>query len=417
MSRLDLPAQERVETTKYPILNPATQDSTQFKLHDELYKEAKSKGPYLPLDKVTDEEKQYMLSIRPSDELSDKLNAVLGEIRKEQTDKWTDIKNVVNSQGSSPQDAIRLAVARDRVVMIGEQHTLLGTNPTRIDLANLARQVREAGVTHLAVELPQSMQGVFNEFHKRPGEPMQRILEEMKVKKQISKEDYDVLQKMITLCPDLAQLWSNFRNWGIQIACVDDTMQSTGLAREQHMANAVMDIVKENANNKVIFVAGNLHAIDTHGKAPMEDRRAAELLRDSLAQRGDSMSTFVSILGAQEGDMLSLYPLAKSLTRAVSVPTHDKAGNENAVADLNMLKIGMPGLYTQMGNFDNILLYPPARKNLSSSMRIADSPSPESDTLKVAPRVMLPLADSASPQVKNLQEPTVSGLPVLELVG
>lgn len=386
-------------------------------MHDDSYpKNPPTKKQYIVVaTKPTDEEQQYMMAIKPSKDLSSKLDEVLDEIKKQQSDKWNEIKNVLNTQGSDPKDAIQGAVIRNRVVLIGEQHTLLGSNPARLDLAGMVTELRGSGLTHLAVELPSSMQNVFDEFHRRPGENMTQVLQEMKDSKKLSQDDFEMLNKMVTLCPDLAYLWAKSRDWGVKIVCVDAPSQSTtGLAREQYMTKSVMDIVKQNPNNKVLFVAGNLHAIDTKGTAPKGERRAAELIRGQLAVQGETMSTFVSILGGQEGDMLSLHPLAKSLLRPVSVPTTDDSGKGNAVADLNLLKIGLSGMHTELANFDNILLYPPSRGPLSSTItRFADVP----DGIPVTPKnIVVPVAQEA-PAKTAAKEPVGFELPGIELVG
>lgn len=392
------------------------QDKSQLKLHDDSYKKPpQSRKPYIVIAKPTDEEKQYMMSIKPSSDLADKLDEVLGEIKKQQSDKWNEIKDVVNTQGTDPGVAIKDAIIHDRVVLIGEQHTLLGSNPARLDLAGMITELRGSGLTHLAVELPQSMQNVFDEFHRRPGEPMSKVLEELKGSKKISSDDYEMLKKMVTLCPDLAYLWAKSRDWGVKIVCVDSPSQSTtGLAREQFMTNAVMDIVNQSPANKVLFCAGNLHAIDTRGAAPLQERRAAELIRGQLALKGETMSTFISILGGQEGDMLSLHPLAKSLARPVSVPTHDESGKGNVLAELNMLKIGLPGMHTELRNFDNILLYPPSRGPLTSTTtRFADVP--EGLPMTPRPSIIEPVAkEDIRAAAKN---PVGFELPSVELVG
>lgn len=402
-----------------PFVGPPKQgqqdESYSSKLHDEGYRRKGDKPFLSAVNKPTEEEKQSMIVIKPSAELNQKLVHVLDEIDKEQNEKWLAIKHVVNDQGTSPDYAILNAVRNDRIVVIGEQHTFLGTNPARLDLARMIPVLKENGATHLAVELPASMQIVFDEFEKFPGIPMAAVLDILRSSKMISQQDNDVLMKMVFLCPDLELMWNIARNNGLKLVCVDENnMEADGLARERYLANSVMNIVRQNEKNKVIFCTGNLHAIDTKGKAPKEDRRAAELLRQGL-QPGETMTTFVSVLGGIEAEKLTLYPLAKSLSRPVAIPTRDENGEPNAVADVNMLKIGVKGMYTELGYYDQILLYPPMRKgtDMISNLRFAGENTSEPKT--VVPDLKV---DSAQPALSSShQGPKNAILPDLQLVG
>lgn len=392
------------------------QQDTSNRLVDEALQPGKP-PPYLSaIGRVpTEEEKQSIIAIKPSSDLNAKLVHVLSEIDKQQNEKWLEIKGLVNSKGTSPDSAILNAVRNDRIVVLGEQHTLLGTNPARLDLARMIPAIKENGATHLAVELPARMQRVFNEFESMPGVPMAAVVDILRVQKAISQEDNDVLMRMLYLCPDLELMWKNARDSGLKLVCVDENnMASDGLARERFLANSVMNIVREDDKNKVIFCTGNLHAIDTKGKAPKEDRRAAELLRAGLKPE-ETMTTFVSVLGGVEGEKLTLNPLAKSLSRPVAIRTRDEKGDGNAISDVNMLKVGVKGMYTELGYYDQILLYPPTLKGTDaiSKLRFAGDE-------KYEPKTVVPDIDekAVQPALSSSHTGQKNGiLPDLQLVG
>ncbi len=264
------------------------------------------------------------------------------------------LKREINTTGQPPEQALLKAASDSTVIGLGDVHTTRD-NPARKLYADMMPKLAKVGVTDLAMELPTSLQPVFDEFM-RTGK--------WNIPADQSRIDYRVLSNIIKYVPDLAKIFEQARLSGIRIACVDAAgaafPQIPETQRNEAMARNIESIVKAKPDSKVAFLTGSYHL--EQGQNHLQTPTAVELLRkDNL-----KVTTFHPQLGGERDQhtgynpqRFALYPLTNEISQPVSVPTAQ-------TREFGKLPLWMPGGDTPsntLSNWDNILIFPEGNKD------------------------------------------------------
>ena len=235
------------------------------------------------------------------------------------------LRKEVNLSGEDPLEALTAALKRGRAVMVGEYHVSDSIN--RALGAKLMPQLKEAGLTHLAIEHSSDFAGkIFDANGKLDIDSLPALLRHH--------EFYDLL--------------NSANKAGIEIVPVDSALEAARdlASRNVHMDQKIADIL-ENPDNKVLYWVGNRHLqmLDTTGEGP----QVAKLLRD----RGIALTTFYG----QHDNFWREEPVRNLFTphKPLAVPTaqaptlsalswlHDDSANHTL---------------SKFSEFDYVLMYP-----------------------------------------------------------
>lgn len=229
----------------------------------------------------------------------------------------------IAAQGKPPEEALLEATRKNRVVGIGDIHGPLG--PQLSFLADEMPKLKDAGVTHLAVEIP----GLF-----------QKNIDDW------SAADQEFLRSKLKDKSSLINVIEQAKLSGIKVVGVDDFYGANGeklASRDRTMAKNIMGIL-DDPTTKVAFLVGAEHLQDGIRQDSFGPS-AADLLR----RKGVSIPTFYpQISSAQD----ALMPVARSLVAPLNI---DRAH----YGDIGKLAVASGVGYNK---WDNVMLFPPHYK-------------------------------------------------------
>lgn len=334
-----------------------------------------AKQPFLPSVEATPEElerAQFALPISP--ELQKKLAETLKLIKQEHAEHWKKVKELINSSGTDPLDAMLGALKDSRVIGIGEMHTLNHNALRRWGVDNMKQLHDKGGMTHLGIEMPSILKPVFDKFNsgKGPLEIPDKLL------KPDGTEDTSpeavgalkFLRKVQEKDPEMLALWTAARDAGVKLVPVDHP--GTGLQfedptnpnipkmmrdRDKVMAENILAITNGDKSAKVGAWLGSLHFADDGEKG--KGRSAGEILREELSKKGEKFTSFYTQIGnGPFAPGTSLFPLTTQLTKPVSVDSKDAKGKPNALGEVNMFAQPDPAYPYTLSNYDKVIIFP-----------------------------------------------------------
>lgn len=236
------------------------------------------------------------------------------------------IKQEVQSSGLDPGDAIAAALRRGRAVMVGEYH--VPDSPNRLLGAKIMPQLKETGLTHLAIEQSSDSAGKIFDAN--------------------GKVNRDVLAPLLQH-HEFYSLLEAAKKEGIEVVPVDAAenasrdLASRNVAMDENIAN----ILDADPANKVLYWVGNKHLQTI--EEPGEGLQVAQLLRN----RNLAVTTFYGRHDNfwREEPLRNLY----SPNRPVAIPT----ANAPTLSSLNWLHPDQSGhALHHFGEFDYLLMYP-----------------------------------------------------------
>ena len=228
----------------------------------------------------------------------------------------------VNQHGSDPVQMAVQAMRNSRVLGLGELHD--GQSSQREFGGTVMAQLRQAGATHLAVEIPSNQQAMIDRFM-QTGE--------------INRSDLP----FFLAHDNFVSMLRAARTAGLRIACVD---VRDGSDRDRHMANSIDTILRQNADNKVVFWVGGYHIRRVNQQ---DERTAADHLRANHTITTMSLRT-------PSDRMDSIATLTPNLTRGVGVSMSDAQGLSNLRSWYRSSRDT-----TRYGDWDHLILCPPRR--------------------------------------------------------
>jgi hypothetical protein len=235
------------------------------------------------------------------------------------------LRKEANLSAEDPLEALTAALKRGRAVMVGEYHVSDSIN--RSLGAKLMPQLKEAGLTHLAIEHSSDFTGkIFDANGKLDIDSLPPLLQH--------REFYDLL--------------NSANKAGIEIVPVDSALDAPRdlASRNVHMDQQIADIL-ENPDNKVLYWVGNRHLqmLDTTGEGP----QVARLLRD----RGITLTTFYG----QHDNFWREEPVRNLFTphKPLAVPT-SKAPTLSSLSWLH--DDSASHALSKFSEFDYVLMYP-----------------------------------------------------------
>src|SRR5262249_23082942 len=217
--------------------------------------------------------------------------------------------------GHDPATEMSELMSKNRVLALGESHG--DNNQMREFGAKIMPQLKEAGATHLALELPESAQPALNKFMETG------ILDRSILPPLLNSDDY------------IAML-NSAREAGLKLVAVDKDSKGSGQLRDAHMSRMIGEIL-DDPNAKVVFWAGATH-LQNNGD------QAVAMLKENY-----KVASVVPEYPYLNGTLARLTP---DLTQPVAVPL----GKAHDVARLPTT----PNDYTEThyGNWDDVLIFP-----------------------------------------------------------
>lgn len=228
----------------------------------------------------------------------------------------------INTHGTDPVDGLSRLMRENRILGLGEHHNV-GPNAQRQFGAAMMPLLKEAGATHLALEIDIRNQSILDRFA-RTGEftPLDR-------------KAINSLHEGGTY----EQLLISAREAGLKLVAVDVNPHVAD--RDTHMAQQIGKVLDADPNSKVVWWVGSNHL----GKEFKYDYTATELLRPKYSIAG----VRDVIHDRRPGYSAPLASATKDLTAPRLVRTADAAN----IA-------GFPyNSYATYGKFDYILVHPP----------------------------------------------------------
>lgn len=250
------------------------------------------------------------------------------------------ISKKLNAVGKDPQTAILDAVKSNRVVALGETH--VSPNGLQEDGIALIPKMKEAGLTHLAVEIRKSQQGMLDEFLQG------------KISSDEFKTRFFETHDHKGHGDDWLKLMKTAHNAGIKVVAVDDyknldkieylgISKETATQRDKSMSGMIGDILDKDPKAKVLFWVGADHLEKGVGKYQCDT--AGELLR----QKGKKDGFGIAVFGAQLEDSASGNRTEATLAGMARRPV---AFQTDQVPDYSKLP-------TDRGKkFESVILYP-----------------------------------------------------------
>ncbi len=244
-------------------------------------------------------------------------------------DSLSKVSAEVANAGEKPGDAIANALRRDRVVMVGEYH--VEDSAHRELGAQIMPQLKNAGLTHLAIEHSSDFNG--------------------KIFKADGAVDIPSLPEGLRHYEFIQMLSSAKRN-GIEVVPVDAPLNAPRdlELRNQFMDKNISSILAESSKNRVLYWVGNHHLqmIDAANDGP----QVAQLLRE----KGVPVTTFYG----QHDNFYREEPLRNYFTpdSAVAVPM----SKAPVLGNLSWAYPDQVGFgVNKYSEFDYMLLYPKQR--------------------------------------------------------
>lgn len=252
---------------------------------------------------------------------------------KKQQEEIVAVKHLINAVGADPADVLKKAAADSRVVAMGEPH-VDGQSPQRLWAATMMKELKQQGITHLAVEFPSAAQKIFDKFNSGSRGTS------LEVPSKLGAHDSDDtammlkgLDRLQQQRPDLMTLWKAARDSGIKLVAVDNMsvymndsapgFKALYLRRDSDMKNTVMKVLGEDPHNKVLAWLGGFHmarAHNTGASSTFVEQISAEFKRRG---HGEKITTFFGATNEHTDPDLSTQPFADGLKRPVSVNSHD----------------------------------------------------------------------------------------------
>lgn len=235
------------------------------------------------------------------------------------------LRSEVANEGQDPLKALTDALAKSRVLMVGEYHV---PNSAHRDFgASVMPELKKTGLTHLAIEHSSDSQG--------------------KVFKPDGSVDTAALPEQLQNV-EFYNLLRAAKKEGIEVVPIDvpETASRDLAFRNRHMDQEIMNIL-ENPANKVLYWVGNYHLrmIDPLGEGP----QVAKLLRD----RNIPLTTFYG----QHDNFWREEPVRQFFMpdKLTAMPIK----NTPTLASQPFLHDDMPGhLEHRLSQFDYVLMYP-----------------------------------------------------------
>jgi hypothetical protein len=225
------------------------------------FSDPEGKGKALVVS-TSDVARSFSAHDNPTEIFPEKFNAAKRQEALNRTqvsaDLETRVKDVL-ANGKEPKAALVEALSSNRILAIGEEHTGPGErNPQRDLTAHSMAELKKAGATHLAVELPASkeMKAVIAEFNRDPSMTVQQLKEKMlgaldeKANKESAKAE------------SFLKVLEAARANGIEIVPVDHAdMHKLGASplRDEAIAKNVSDILHADKSSKVVMFYGSEH--------------------------------------------------------------------------------------------------------------------------------------------------------------
>lgn len=232
-------------------------------------------------------------------------------------------RNRVLKDGSSPEDALLEAVKKNRVVGIGDNHGPL--TPQLAFLADEMPKLKEAGVTHLAVEIPTAYQNRIDSW---------------------TADDKEFLRNRLKDKSSLINVMEQAKAQGIQVTAIDDMYGNNGqqlAGRDRTMAKNIMGLLADPAH-KVAAVLGAEHLQDGFRQDSFGPSTVDILRRKNIA-----IPTFYPQVSSAFD---SLTPVARSLDKPLNI---DRAH----YGEIGTMPVSTGVPYSK---WDNVVLYPPRYK-------------------------------------------------------
>ena len=228
----------------------------------------------------------------------------------------------INKVGEDPTKHVSDAMRHNRVLMIGEQHSADG--PMHKFGADAMKDLKAAGATHLALEMPQSQLDKYNK----------------------SRDLKDLPEAFRT--ENFGKMIDNARASGMKIVGIDngtgDVDGKAAQERDNFMAGKIKTILDADKNNKVVFWSGMMHGADTTAGA---SRSAADILRSQKVP----VVTAMEQSSANPTDDLSYY--SKYLAKPVAID----AKKTPLIAKTEVFRQGND-IHESYGLWDSVLIFP-----------------------------------------------------------
>lgn len=259
----------------------------------------------------------------------------LGDLTRQELEG---IRMEVDGARRDPAAALLEAMSRKRILAMGEAHG--SPSPQRELGAALMPRLKEAGATHLALELPTSEQEKLDRFMET-GNPDDLPRDAL----------YD-WQRGGKRRDDYVAMLRSAREGGLKLVAID-TKGRTAFDSEgdRAMAERIGQILESDPANKVLFWVGNQHLHQDDGQGRLKDyKSAAEFLRESKWK--DEMITVLE--ERQEDHDSALARVAGDRREAIAIPT-DRAAQ---LGELNRSASGEALLTSRYKYWDLIILHP-----------------------------------------------------------
>lgn len=276
---------------------------------------------------------------------------------RERTAEANAIRKEVNRYGDDPTYVMTQALKRDgvRVLAVGEEH-LPFDSPLHKTLAEAMPDLRKAGATTLAIELPASAQKYFDEYL-RTGSF------------NIAADDASSLAVMMRgVIEDhgFLQIVKSAHDAGMKVVAIDHPSALTRLPidRDRFMSEQIMSVL-EQPDTKVIYLGGNLHT--GRGVSVFGNTMLVNHLRNSLGTPNSPNEG--AVVGIQTvfntETPMNMHEVVASLNTPVAVPI-------KALRTIPELQAGAhPSLGTnKIGEWDYLFMYPEKRISFKTLARV-----------------------------------------------
>lgn len=279
---------------------------------------------------------KYMVKAEETD-----LTRQIGTI-KERRQEAHDIRREINMYGEEPGYVLEHALKREgvRVLAIGEEHTAFGNGMRDATLEALPAMKR-AGANIFAIELPDNLQPYLDRWLRTGSTDFYRFSQDIAAKNMRMLEN-DPLMDMVRAAHKLR----------MKVVAVDHPNRSLESARDVHMAERIVDILRQEPDSKVVYYGGNLHTGAT--RSSVSSPSLVTALREKLGTPNQpNDSAVVGVLSIFNTDTpLNLQPVAGALEKPVAVPMNATW----ALADAPLAPV--IGLNSKTGQWDYLMMFP-----------------------------------------------------------
>ncbi len=271
----------------------------------------------------------------------------------EQVDKLfakhaTAVRREIGRYGTDPKSWLVAAMEKNRVLTIGEGHVYAGTSGHHELGRSLMGALKDAGATHLAVELPFSRQDLLDHFS-RTGSVDESLLKSSKVT-----NEYISTRKFLQ-SPDLMNVLTAAREAGLKIVAVDDANSINvgpyngvfGTGRDNTMAANIANILTSDPKSKFVYWVGAIHAEVAVDKRDHE--RASQILR----KQGFDVCSVLPKEKQPGRDNNPLFALIDDVKQPTLVPMN----KARTLSRLPELKTLFP-ITQNFGAWDAVIIYP-----------------------------------------------------------